>query len=41
LVEHDIRMFCEWKGCDVEELNVQPDHIHLWCPFHREFLFQN
>lgn len=29
LVEHDIRMLCEWKGCDIEELNVQPDHIHL------------
>lgn len=29
LVEHDVRMLCEWKDCDVEELNVQPDHIHL------------
>lgn len=29
LVEHDIRMLCEWKSCDVEELNVQLDHIHL------------
>lgn len=29
LVEHGIRMLCGWKGCDVEELNVQPDHIHL------------
>jgi len=19
----------EWKGCDVEELSVQPDHIHM------------
>ena len=27
-------MLCEWKGCDVEELNVQPDHIHLLVPFH-------
>ena len=29
LVEHDIRMLCEWKGCIVEELNVQEDHVHL------------
>ena len=29
LVESDIRMLCEWKGCEVEELNVQIDHIHL------------
>ena len=29
LGEHDIRMFCEWKGCDFDELNVNPVHIHL------------
>ena len=29
LVEHDVRMLCEWKGCIVDELNVQIDHIHL------------
>ena len=29
LVEHDIRALCEWKGCIVEELNVQADHVHL------------
>ena len=29
LVDHDIRMLCQWKGCCVEELNVQEDHIHL------------
>ena len=29
LVEHDIRMLTEWKGCEVIELNVQPDHVHL------------
>ena len=29
LMEKDIRMLCEWKGCEVEELNVQVDHIHL------------
>jgi putative transposase len=29
LVDHDIRMLCEWKQCVVGELNVQDDHIHL------------
>jgi putative transposase len=29
LLEHDLRMLCEWKGCFVEELNVQEDHVHL------------
>ena len=29
MVEEDIRMLCEWKGCEVLELNVQIDHIHL------------
>ena len=29
LVEQDIKMLCEWKGCIIEELNVQEDHIHL------------
>lgn len=29
LVERDIRSLCEWKGCNVEELNVQDDHVHL------------
>jgi putative transposase len=29
LVERDIRMLSEWKSCEVQELNVQEDHIHL------------
>ncbi len=29
LVDHDIRMLCEWKECVVGELNVREDHIHL------------
>jgi putative transposase len=29
LVDKDIRLLCEWKGCEVEELNVREDHIHL------------
>ena len=29
LVERDILMLSEWKGCEVLELNVQEDHVHL------------
>jgi len=29
LIEQDIRMLCEWKNCEIEEMNVQQDHIHL------------
>lgn len=29
LIESDIKMLCEWKGCEIEEMNVQIDHIHL------------
>ena len=29
LVEQDIRILCDWKSCELEELNVQTDHIHL------------
>ena len=29
MVESDIRSLCDWKGCDVEELSVQEDHVHL------------
>ncbi len=28
-LEHDIRMIGEWKGYDIEELNIQVDHVHL------------
>ena len=28
-VDQDIRMLSEWLGCEVKELNVQVDHIHL------------
>ena len=30
-VETKIRSICEWKEVVVEELNIQPDHIHLVC----------
>ena len=29
LVEHDMKMLADWKGSEVIELNVQPDHIHM------------
>jgi putative transposase len=29
LVEEDIKMLCEWKRCEVQEMSVQHDHIHL------------
>lgn len=29
LVEQDIKMLCEWRSCEVQELNVQEDHVHL------------
>ncbi len=29
VVESDIGLLCEWKGCDIEELSVQADHIHM------------
>ena len=31
LVEKDMRILCEWKGVEIQELNVQVDHIHLVC----------
>ena len=29
LIEEDIKMLCEWKLCEVQEMSVQKDHIHL------------
>ncbi len=29
LVEGDIRMLCEWKKCEIQEMNIQIDHIHI------------
>jgi REP-associated tyrosine transposase len=29
LMESDIRMLCEWKKCEIQEMSVQIDHIHL------------
>ncbi len=28
-VSKSIRIYAEWLGCELVELNVQPDHVHL------------
>ena len=28
-LEHDIRMICSWKDVLIEEMSIQPDHIHI------------
>ena len=28
-VETNVRMLCEWKGLEVEALNVRKDHVHV------------
>ncbi len=29
LVEEDIKMLCEWKRCEVQDMSVKNDHNHL------------
>ena len=29
LMERDIRLYSEWLGCEVVELNVRVDHVHI------------
>lgn len=29
LMEKDIRVISEWKGAEIEEINVQKDHVHI------------
>ena len=29
LIEEDIRMLCKWKRCEIQEMSIQKDHIHL------------
>ncbi len=29
MLDRDIRGMSEWMGCEVEELNVQEDHVHV------------
>ena len=28
-LEEDIRMYSEWKSFELEEMNIQKDHVHL------------
>ena len=30
-LEDQIRTICEWKEVKIEEMNIQPDHVHLVC----------
>ena len=29
MIESDIHKLCEWQNCEVDELSVQEDHVHL------------
>ena len=29
IVEHKIRQICEWYEVEIEEMNIQQDHIHM------------
>ena len=29
LMDKDIRMYSEWLGCEISELNVRVDHVHV------------
>jgi len=29
IVENKIRQVCEWYDVEIEEMNIQPDHIHM------------
>lgn len=29
LLNQDIHRLCKWQGCEISELNIQEDHIHL------------
>ena len=29
LLEEDIKLLCEWKKCEIQEMSVRKDHIHL------------
>ena len=29
LLEEDIKLLCEWKKCEIQEMSVQKDHVHL------------
>ncbi len=29
IVDHKIRQVCEWNDVEIEEMNIQADHVHL------------
>jgi len=31
LVEHDLQTICIWKEVEIQEANIQNDHIHIVC----------
>jgi len=31
LIEYDIQLISSWKGVQIQEMNIQKDHIHLVC----------
>jgi putative transposase len=31
LVEHDLQTISSWKNVQIQELNVQSDHVHMVC----------
>lgn len=31
IVEHGIKAISQWEGVEVEEVNIQDDHIHIVC----------
>ena len=31
LVEYDFQSICSWKEVEIQEANIQSDHIHLLC----------
>ena len=29
IVEHKLRQICEWYSVEIDEISVQPDHVHI------------
>ncbi len=29
MLEQDIRLICQWKEVEIDELNIQTDHVHM------------
>jgi putative transposase len=41
LVDKDIRVLSEWLACEIIELNVRADHVHVVVSIHRKYLCQH